>query len=156
LIGQLDLLAREPLLAKLGEELTGIVQLGQQWLLGEEIKLADQLTGFVDRSWGYEVLDAAPITRTVRHGDQDVTQSGYRFVMGREADLTTARLRMKAYAGKLEAVRADLSGIVDPATGQSLGVQFAGALKDVQGAVYSHFMARDPHYSSFNPEVKHV
>jgi hypothetical protein len=67
--------------APVGEDLTGIPQPGQQWLPGEEIKLADQLTGFVDRSWGYEVLDAAPITRTVRQGDQDVTQSGYRYTV---------------------------------------------------------------------------
>lgn len=129
--------------ARPGERLTGMAQVGQQWLPGEEIKLADQLTGFRDRSWGYEVLDRAAITRQVQQGGETVTQAGHRYVMGQEADLSTARVRMKAYAGKLAAVRQDLSGITDP-QGRSLGVQFAGAFKDVQGLAYSHFMARDP------------
>jgi hypothetical protein len=91
-------------------------------------------------------MDYAPITRKVMQGGEMVEQTGYRFVMGREADLSTARVRAKAYGTKLELVRGDLSGITDPVTGHSLGVQFAGAMKDVQGTVYSHFLGRDPHY----------
>jgi hypothetical protein len=127
--------------ARAGEQLTGMPEIGRQWMPGEDIKLADQLNPFSDRSWGTEVLDYAPISRQTKFGEEQ----GYRYVLGRSADLSTARVRMKAYAGKLEAVRSDLSGITDP-QGRSLGIQFAGAMKDVQGTVYSHFMARDPHY----------
>jgi hypothetical protein len=132
--------------AKPGETLTGLPEIGTQYQPGEEIQLASQLNPFTDRSWGYEVLDYQPITRKVMQGNELVKQTGYRFVLGREADLSTARVRAKAYGTKLELVRQDLSDITDPVTGHSLGIQLAGGIKDVQGTVYSHFMAREPHY----------
>jgi hypothetical protein len=132
--------------AKPGETLTGLPEIGRQYLPREEIQLAGQLNPFTDRSWGYEVMDYQPITRTAMQGSEMVEQAGYRFVMGREADLSTARVRAKAYGTKLELVRQDLSDITDPVTGHSLGIQLAGGIKDVQGTVYSHFLGRDPHY----------
>jgi hypothetical protein len=121
--------------AKPGETLTGLPERGTQWLPGQEVRLANELTGFTDRNWGYEVMDYAPITRQVMQGGEMVEQSGYRFVLGREADLSTARVRAKAYGTKLELVRGDLSGITDPMTGKSLGVQFAGAMSAIFRAV---------------------
>ncbi len=111
--------------AKAGETLTGLPNIGQQYLPGEEIQLAQQLNPFTDRSWGYEVLDYQPITRQVMQGGELVEQTGFRFVLGREADLSTARVRAKAYGTKLELVRQDLSDITDPVTGHSLGIQLA-------------------------------
>ena len=74
-----------------------------------------------------------------------LTQHGYRLVFSRENDLTEARVRLKAFGTKLEGVRADLSGVTDT-HGNRLGIQVLGAVKDVQGAIYQHYLARDPEY----------
>jgi hypothetical protein len=70
--------------AKPGETLTGLPERGTQWLLGQEVRLANELTGFTDRNWGYEVMDYAPITGQVMQGGELVEQSRLRF--GRACD----------------------------------------------------------------------
>ena len=66
------------------------------------------------------------------------------------AALSTARLRMKSYAGKLEVVPSALGGISGQ-SGSPLGIQFMGALKDVQGVSHATLRVFPFAAGSFGP-----
>lgn len=59
--------------AKPGESLTGLPEKGTQWLPGQEVRLANELTGFTDPNWGHIKQGQKPSRATCARASASVT-----------------------------------------------------------------------------------
>lgn len=103
------------------------VQRGAVFSPGSEMALAAGATGEHTGKWRYQVEDV-----------MEQEGGGYGFVLTRSAAANQARLAFKDASTKVQGIETDLSGVTS-ASGKGLGLQFMGALKDVQGGIFSQY-----------------